>query len=57
MRGLNGLPQTSNELAKKCRDLARSCVHIIIINLDCETDPRDVHSHALTALVTATALL
>ena len=23
------LPQTSNELAKKCRDPARSCVHII----------------------------
>jgi len=32
-------------------------VHIIIINLDCKTDPCDVHSRALTALVTATALL
>ena len=31
-------------------------MHVIIIkkNLDCETDPRDVHSHALTAFVTAT---
>jgi len=26
-------------------------------NLDCETDPRDVHSCVLTALVTAMALL
>jgi len=25
-----------SELAKKCRDPARSCVHIIIINQDCE---------------------
>jgi len=25
--------------------------------VDCKTDPRDVHSRALTALVTATALL
>jgi len=49
------LPQTSNELAKKCCDPASS-VYIIIINLDCETDPRDVHSLALTALVTAMAL-
>jgi len=40
-----------------CRDPARSSVDIIIINLDCETDPHDVHSCALTALVTATALL
>ena len=41
------LPQTSNELAKKCRDPARSCVHTIIINPDCETDQRDVHSQHL----------
>jgi len=26
-------------------------------NLDCERDPPDVHSRALTALVTATVLL
>ena len=51
------LPLTSNELAKKCHDPTRSSVHIIIINLDYETDPRDVHSRALTALVTAMALL
>jgi len=51
------LPQTSNELAKKCHDPARSCVHIININLDCETNPYDVYSRALTVLVTATALL
>jgi len=29
----------------------------IKIKLDCGTDPRGVHSRALTALVTATALL
>ena len=42
-----------HKIAKNCCDLARSSVHIIIINLDCEADPCDVHSCALTVLVTA----
>jgi len=32
-------------------------VHIILINLDCESDPRNVYSCVLTALVTAMELL
>jgi len=37
--------------------LNEQCAYIIKKNLDCKTDPRDVHSGALTALVIAMALL